>query len=93
AEEVNIIIKYEGYLARQELQVQQFRKIERKVLPDDIDYLQIRGLRLEAGQKLQKFRPATVGQASRIAGVSPADVSVLLVWLRGSGRDTEGGAE
>ncbi|MBR0401719.1 MAG: tRNA uridine-5-carboxymethylaminomethyl(34) synthesis enzyme MnmG [Lachnospiraceae bacterium] len=93
AEEVNIIIKYEGYLARQELQVQQFRKIERKVLPDDIDYLQIRGLRLEAGQKLQKFRPATVGQASRIAGVSPADVSVLLVWLRGSGRATEGGAE
>ena len=86
AEEVNITIKYEGYIARQEQQVAGFRKIERKVLPEDTDYSAIGGLRLEAAQKLQKFRPATVGQASRIAGVSPADVSVLLVYLKGIGK-------
>ena len=80
-EEVNIYIKYEGYLTRQEKQVKQFKKLEQKLIPSDIDYNDVSSLRIEARQKLTKLRPANIGQASRISGVSPADISVLLVYL------------
>ncbi|MDC7279219.1 MULTISPECIES: tRNA uridine-5-carboxymethylaminomethyl(34) synthesis enzyme MnmG [Pseudobutyrivibrio] len=80
-EEVNIYIKYEGYLTRQAKQVEQFKKLESKVIPQNIDYEDVSSLRLEARQKLTKLRPANIGQASRISGVSPADISVLLVYL------------
>ncbi len=80
-EEVNIFIKYEGYLTRQAKQVAQFKKLESKVLPQDINYEDVSSLRIEAVQKLSKLRPANIGQASRISGVSPADISVLLVYL------------
>lgn len=80
-EQVNIHIKYEGYINRQEKQVHQFRKLERKLLPDDIDYEKIPNLRNEARQKLSLYRPASLGQASRIAGVSPSDISVLMIYL------------
>ena len=80
-EQVQIEIKYEGYIVRQMAQVQQYRKMEKKMIPQNIDYDGIASLRLEARQKLKQFRPSTVGQASRISGVSPADVSVLLVYL------------
>ena len=82
AGQVNINIKYEGYIQRQRKQVEQFRKLENKKLPDTLDYMQIHGLRLEARQKLNQYRPASVGQASRISGVSPADISVLLIYLK-----------
>ncbi len=81
-EEVNISVKYKGYLERQIRQVEQFKKLESRLIPDGIDYAQMSGLRLEARQKLDHFRPQSIGQASRIAGVSPADVSVLLVSLK-----------
>ncbi|WP_033152520.1 tRNA uridine-5-carboxymethylaminomethyl(34) synthesis enzyme MnmG [Pseudobutyrivibrio ruminis] len=80
-EEVNIYIKYEGYLTRQAKQVAQFKKLESKMIPTDIDYNDVSSLRIEARQKLTKLRPANIGQASRISGVSPADISVLLVYL------------
>ena len=80
-DEVNIYIKYEGYLSRQEKQVKQFKKLEQKLIPTDIDYNDVSSLRIEARQKLTKLRPANIGQASRISGVSPADISVLLVYL------------
>lgn len=80
-EQININIKYDGYIKRQLKQVEQFKKIEKKKIPVDIDYDDIRNLRLEARQKLQRFKPISVGQASRISGVSPADISVLLVYL------------
>ena len=80
-EQVNINIKYEGYIERQKKQVAAFRKLEAKKLPDDIDYLSIKGLRLEAASKLDKYRPVSIGHASRISGVSPADISVLVVYL------------
>lgn len=80
-EQVEIQIKYEGYISRQEKQVAQFVKLEKKLLPEDIDYKSIKSLRLEATQKLEKIRPLSIGQASRISGVSPADISVLLVYL------------
>ena len=80
-EQVEIEIKYEGYIKRQISQVSQYKKMEKKVIPADIDYDDIKSLRLEAVQKLKQFRPINVGQASRISGVSPADVSVLLVYL------------
>ncbi|MBE5968761.1 MAG: tRNA uridine-5-carboxymethylaminomethyl(34) synthesis enzyme MnmG [Lachnospiraceae bacterium] len=80
-EQVNINIKYEGYIKRQKKQVESFKKIESKKLPLDIDYNTISGLRLEAQQKLNLFKPASIGQASRISGVTPADVSVLLIYL------------
>ncbi|MCD7715307.1 MAG: tRNA uridine-5-carboxymethylaminomethyl(34) synthesis enzyme MnmG [Lachnospiraceae bacterium] len=80
--EVNISIKYKGYLERQLKQVEQFKKLESKRIPENFDYDQISGLRLEAQQKLSKYRPASIGQASRIAGVSPADISVLLIHLK-----------
>lgn len=80
-EQVNINIKYDGYIKRQQKQVEQFKKIENKKIPVDIDYDDIGSLRLEARQKLKKYRPLSVGQASRISGVSPADISVLLIYL------------
>ena len=80
-EEVGIQIKYEGYIKLQEEQVEKFKKLESKLLPKDINYDNLKGLRLEARQKLNKIRPNSVGQASRISGVSPADISVLLIYL------------
>ena len=80
-EEVEIQVKYEGYLKLQEAQVEKFKKLETKKLPEDIDYNELKGLRIEARQKLNKIKPTSVGQASRISGVSPADVSVLLIYL------------
>ena len=84
-EQVQIQLKYAGYLARQEKQVAEFRKAESRTLPADIDYDSIGGLRLEARQKLSEIRPMSIGQASRISGVSPADVAVLLIWLEQNG--------
>ena len=80
-EQINIEIKYEGYIKRQEQQVKQFKKLENKRLPQDLDYSTVKSLRLEAIQKLNIVKPSSIGQASRISGVSPADISVLLVWL------------
>ena len=80
-EEVNIKIKYEGYIKQQMNQVNQFKKMENKLLPADIDYNEIKNLRIEATQKLNAIRPASIGQASRITGVSPADITVLLIYL------------
>ena len=80
-EQVEIEIKYEGYIQKQLKQVEQMKKLEKKQLPADFDYKQLGGLRLEAQEKLNKIKPLNIGQASRISGVSPADVSVLLIWL------------
>ena len=80
-EEVEIQIKYEGYIKLQEEQVEKFKKLESKKIPETINYDDIKGMRLEARQKMNKIKPISVGQASRISGVSPADVSVLLVYL------------
>lgn len=80
-QEVEIQIKYAGYLARQEKQVEEFKREEARLLPEDIDYPDITGLRLEARQKLSAIRPVSIGQASRISGVSPADIAVLLIYL------------
>lgn len=81
AEQVNINIKYDGYIRRQLKQVEQFKKLESKKIPETIDYDAVSGLRIEAKQKLKLYRPVSIGQASRISGVSPADISVLLVYL------------
>ena len=81
-----IEIKYEGYIKRQLAEAKRQRKYEKRLLPEDIDYLSIRGLRREAAEKLDRIRPESIGRASRISGVSPADISVLLVWLSGGGR-------
>ena len=80
-EQININIKYDGYIKRQLKQVEQYKKMEKKLIPADLDYDDVSSLRLEARQKLKKFQPVSVGQASRISGVSPADISVLLVYL------------
>ncbi len=80
-EEVEIMVKYEGYIKMQETQVEGFKKLEKKLLPEDINYDDVKGIRIEARQKLNKIRPYSIGQASRISGVSPADISVLLVYL------------
>lgn len=80
-EQVNIRIKYEGYISQQLKQVKQFQKLENRLLPLDLDYEGIQGLRLEARQKLNLVRPENLGQASRITGVSPADISVLLIYM------------
>ena len=80
-EEVEIMVKYEGYIDMQKKQVEGFKKLEKKLLPEDINYEEIKGIRLEARQKLNKFKPYSIGQASRISGVSPADISVLLIYL------------
>ena len=81
-EEAEIMIKYEGYIKLEEKQVESFKKLEKKLLPENIDYNEIKGLRLEARQKLNKYKPYSIGQASRISGVSPADISVLLIYLQ-----------
>ena len=88
-EEVEIQVKYEGYIKMQEEQVEKFKKLERKLIPNDIDYSKIKGLRLEAIQKLNNIRPNSVGQASRISGVSPADISVLLIYLEKAKRKND----
>lgn len=80
-EQVNINIKYEGYISRQKKQVEQFKKMENKKIPEDIDYDKVKSLRIEAVQKLKEYQPVSLGQASRISGVSPADISVLLVYM------------
>ena len=85
-EEVNIEIKYEGYIIRQEKQVEQFRRMEEKKIPEDLDYDQVPSLRNEARRKLKNVRPSSIGQASRVMGVNPADVSVLMVYLKGRNR-------
>lgn len=82
-DQVEISIKYEGYISRQKKQVEQFKKLENKKIPEDIDYDKVKSLRIEAVQKLKEYRPVSIGQASRISGVSPADISVLLVYLSG----------
>lgn len=92
-EEVGIEIKYEGYIRRQRQQVEAFRKLERKRIPEGTDYAEIRNLRLEARQKLSRIRPESIGMASRISGVSPADISVLLVYLEQRQRTAEGEAK
>ena len=81
-EEVEIQVKYEGYIKMQEAQVEKFKKLETKLLPEELDYETVQGLSLEARQKLNKFKPHSIGQASRISGVSPADISVLLIYLQ-----------
>ena len=85
-EQVEIEIKYEGYIQKQLKQVEQMKKLEVKQLPKDFDYNEIEGLRLEAREKLNKIKPLNIGQASRISGVSPADISVLLIWLAQNNR-------
>mgnify|MGYP005802410945 FL=1 len=87
---VEIELKYEGYIKRQLADIEEARRLEKKKLPRNVDYSQIKGLRLEAGEKLNKVRPENIGQAGRISGVSPADISVLLIWL--ASKDREGGA-
>ena len=88
-EEVNIKIKYEGYIKQQMNQVSQFKKMENKLLPEDIDYSEISNLRIEAKQKLTNIRPVSIGQASRITGVSPADITVLLIYLEQNKKRSE----
>ncbi len=89
-EQVEIEIKYEGYIQKQLKQVEQIKKLEKKHLPNDFDYKNIKGLRLEAQEKLNKIKPLNIGQASRISGVSPADISVLLIWISGINRSSNG---
>ena len=85
-EQVNINLKYEGYIRRQKQQVAQFKKLEKRKLDVNFDYSEVKGLRKEAIQKLNLFKPMSIGQASRISGVSPADISVLMVYLEQAGR-------
>ena len=80
-DKVEVEIKYEGYIKRQQMQVDDLKRLENKILPEDIRYSEVQGLRLEAIEKLEKVRPHSIGQASRISGVSPADISVLLIYL------------
>ena len=85
-EQAEIRLKYDGYIEKQKIQINQFKKLENKKIPADIDYSQIHGLRIEARQKLDKIKPRSLGQASRISGVSPADISVLIIWLEANGK-------
>jgi tRNA uridine 5-carboxymethylaminomethyl modification enzyme len=78
---IDIHIKYEGYIKKQLAQVARFNKLENKLLPQDLDYLQLQGLSVEARQKLKKIKPLSLGQASRISGVSPADITALMIYL------------
>lgn len=91
-EQVEIEIKYEGYIQKQLKQVEQMKKLEKKLLPTNFDYKTLSGLRLEAQEKLNNIKPLNIGQASRISGVSPADVSVLLIWLAANRGQTDGNA-
>ncbi len=86
AAQLEVQIKYEGYITKQIAQIERFKKLENRRLPEDLDYSEIKGLRIEAMQKLDKLRPTSVGQASRVSGVSPADINVLLIWLEKSRR-------
>ena len=88
-EQVEISVKYEGYIRRQTAQVEEFEKLERRRIPVDADYADIQGLRLEAREKLSAIRPQNLGQASRISGVSPADIAALMIWLHARGKDGE----
>ena len=88
-QQVSVALKYEGYLDKERRQVEQFRRAEERLLPQDADYLQVEGLRIEARQKLNALRPRSIGQASRISGVSPGDIAVLLVWLERRERERE----
>ncbi len=92
-ENVEIELKYEGYIRRQKADIDEMRRLERKALPADIDYKSLTGLRLEAVEKLDKVRPGNIGQAGRISGVSPADISVLLIWLSAREREGKEGAK
>ncbi len=89
SEQVEIDIKYEGYIKRQQAQIDEMRRLEVKTLSENLDYSLISGLRREAREKLQKIRPANVGQASRISGVSPADITVMLIWLEKEGKNAD----
>ena len=89
SKQAEIRIKYEGYIKRQQSQIAAFKKLENKRLSDEIDYNEIKGLRIEAKQKLNKIKPVSVGQASRISGVSPSDIAVLLIYLEGKGSSDE----
>jgi tRNA uridine 5-carboxymethylaminomethyl modification enzyme len=88
-EQVNILIKYDGYITRQIKQVENFKKLEKKKIPENFNYDDVPSLRIEARQKLKKYQPLSIGQASRISGVSPADVSVLLVYMEQMKYQTE----
>jgi tRNA uridine 5-carboxymethylaminomethyl modification enzyme len=83
-QQVEIAVKYAGYIDRQELEVKKFKRLEDKSIPDTFDFSAVPSLRLEARQKFAKIRPTTLGQAARISGVSPADISILMVWLKRS---------
>ena len=87
-EQIETRIKYAGYIAKQRAQVEQFRKLENWRIPENVDYAAIAGLRLEARAKLSAIQPKNVGQAGRISGVSPADISVLMIYLKANGKDT-----
>jgi len=89
-ESVEIQLKYEGYIRRQMADIEEMLRLERKALPRDVDYQKIRGLRLEAAEKLEKVRPENLGQAGRVSGVSPADISVLMIWLSAQEKNQEG---
>ena len=88
-EQVEISVKYEGYIKRQEAQIKEMRRLENKLIPEHTDYTAITGLRLEAAEKLSEVRPHSVGQASRISGVTPADISVLLIHLAKNGEQND----
>ncbi len=93
-ENVEIELKYEGYIRRQKADIDEMRRLERQTLPDNLQYDTIDGLRMEAREKLNRVRPQNIGQAGRISGVSPADISVLLIYLsRLRGEETEGKKE
>jgi tRNA uridine 5-carboxymethylaminomethyl modification enzyme len=89
-QQVEIAIKYAGYIERQEVEVEKFKSLEDKQIPDSFEFSSVPSLRLEARQKLSKIRPTTIGQAARISGVSPADISILMVWLKRCGGTGEG---
>ena len=89
-QQVEVAIKYAGYIERQEVEVEKFKSLEDKQIPDTFEFSTVPGLRLEARQKLAKIRPTTIGQAARISGVSPADISILMVWLKRCGQTAEG---
>jgi len=81
-QQIEIEIKYAGYISRQESEIEKFKRLEDKQIPESFDYIRIPSLRAEAKSKLSKIRPATLGQAARISGVSPADIAIVMVWLR-----------